>query len=213
MNQENNKNLGKRYSGYLNQIKEKTKTEKGRSFLWLSISLFTITFFMVVVIKPTLTTIANLTREIKEKKELNKKMQVKIDSILKAQNEYAKNSDNFYLLDEALPEKNEFPRVAMYFEQIALDTNIVLSEFSFNNIGEKDTLKKKSPIPSTVSSLKFSLTAEGDYQNLKKFIEDIESSRRIPFMEIVSFNLNKKDNINILRISLSGNFFYTETIK
>lgn len=194
----------RRYFDYLLEIKEKTKTPQTRSFAWFSITLFTISFFVIVAIRPTLLTIANLTKEIKDKKELNKEMTEKIKSIVAAQQAYANNIDALPLLNEALPERSEFPKLAYFLEQSALSSGVTLKSISFGKIDEE---KKEGDIANILS---FNLAVEGEYPKLKNFLLDLEQSRRIAKIDTVSFGIIKKEGTNNLSLTLSGIVFYQE---
>lgn len=166
------------------------KDKKARSFASLSMTIFAISFFAVIAIRPTLLTIAKLTREIKEKRKANVELQDKIKTLIAAQDEYVKNSDNIFLLDQALPKRSEFPLFAFTLEQMALDTGIGIESFSFEKIFiTKDGISKDDS--AQYSKLGFSLTASGDYFKLKDFISNLETNKRIVKINKTSFVMTK----------------------
>ncbi len=79
------------------------KQPVGKVSTELFLSIFTIIFFAVFAIKPTLTTMSDLVKEIEDKQKLNKQMQQKVTALATAQTEYEKFQDQFYLLDQSLP--------------------------------------------------------------------------------------------------------------
>lgn len=178
-------------------------TAKTRSFAWLSVTIFTISFFLIVAIRPTLVTIAKLNKEIKDKTEANQQLQKKIDAIIIAQDIYTRNSDNLVLLDEAFPEKSEFPRLAYFFEQVATASGVTFKSLTFERIGG---VTQKGQLPSLLSSLplNFSIAASGDYLKLKDFLKELESSRRILKITEASFSRIKKGEEFELQLSVSG---------
>lgn len=188
---------------YFVSIKRITQTTKIRSFTWLSVTIFTITFFLIVAIRPTLVTIAKLNKEIKDKTQASKELQKKIDSIVAAQDIYARNSDNLTLLDEAFPEKSEFPRLAFFFEQIATSSGVVLKNLGFERI-EDVNLKAKDTSSSLALPLNFSVLTNSDYLKLKAFLKESESSRRILKIEAATFSLIKKEDSFELQLSITG---------
>lgn len=195
-----------RYHHYFFNLQKKTQTPKARSFAWLSLSIFTVSFFIIMAIKPTLVTIAKLNREIKDKKEASLKLQEKINSIIAAQQEFSANVDNLYLIGEALPEKSEFPRLANFFEQTASVNEVTLQSLNFEKIGDSKTTPANNP--STLHSLNFSLGISGDYFKLRNFLNTLESSRRIVKIQRVSFNRFKKENTFELLLLVSGTAFF-----
>lgn len=195
----------RRYYDYVLKIKERAKVPQNRSFAWLSLTILTISFFIIAAIRPTLVTIAKLSKKIKDDEELNKKMDVKIKSILAAQQTYANNVDLLFLLGEALPERSEFPKFAYFLEQSASSAEISLKSLSFEKIDSQNT----DPALTT-NILGFTLALEGDYLKLKKFLENLEQSRRIVKVNSSVFAQQKKENSLVLSLLISGTVFYKE---
>jgi Tfp pilus assembly protein PilO len=196
-----------RYRRYFFSLGKISKTPQIRSFAWLSLTLFAIAFFAIMAIRPTLVTIAKLNREIKDKREASQKLQTKINAIVAAQAQYAKNLDNLPLLEEALPSKSEFPRLAFFLEENASTSAVELKNLTF----EKIEVSGKSSSPSAkANSLNFSLSASGDYANLKDFINRLENSRRILELDSIIFNQVKKEEGWQLSIQVAGQASFTK---
>jgi len=191
------------YHRYLFGPEEMTQAvEKRRSYVWLSLTIFTVCFFLIVAIQPTLLTIAKLNSEIKKKTEASQKLQVKINSLVAAQSVFAKNTDNFPLLDDALPEKSEFPRLAYFFEEMATSSGVSLNSLMFERIEELT----QNPMDSALlpRRLKFSLKVSGEYPRLKDFLINLESSRRVLNIGTSSFSQSKKEDIVEILLFVSG---------
>jgi Tfp pilus assembly protein PilO len=154
-----------------------------------------------MAIRPTLVTIAKLNREIKDKKEANQKLQTKINAIVAAQAQYSKNLDNLPLLEEALPEKSQFPRLAFFVEENATASGVELKSLSFEKIGAVEQAPQSS---STSNSLYFSLNVSGNYSNLKDFLNRLESSRRIIEINSFAFSQVKKEESWQLTLRVTG---------
>lgn len=179
------------------------RASQTKSFVWLSVTIFTISFFLIVAIRPTLITIAKLNREIKDKTEANEQLQKKIDTLIVAQEVYARNSDNLALLDEAFPEKSEFPRLAYFFEQTATASGVTIKSLNFERIGGTST-KSQDVSSSPGQSLNFTLSVSGDYLRLKDLLKELESSRRILKITESSFSRVKKGEEFELQLFISG---------
>lgn len=198
------KNEYHRYAHYFLDFKKIGQSAKTRSFAWISLTIFTISFFLIVAIQPTLITITSLNREIKDKKEASSQLQKKIDSIIQAQEEFAKNVDNFQLLDEALPTNNQFPSLALFLETLSADKNVVLKSLNFEKIQMDE--KKPAKIPPDI--LGFQLTISGDYQALKSFLAYLEASRRIIKTDSISFSQTKVEEGKELSLTISGSAYF-----
>lgn len=198
-------------------LKKFAQTQQAHSFAWLSLTLFTISFFAIVAIRPTLVTIAKLTREIKEKKGANKSLEAKVKTLVAAQAVFVKNSGNLALLEEAFPEKNQFAALAFFFDQKAQTNFVNIKSFSFDKISLADKSGAgKTEIPANIPFFTFSITVTGEYFNLKTFLADIESSPRIISVDTSSVNPIKNNNNDSeevtsgISLSITGKAFFEQ---
>lgn len=210
-------------NSWLNQKKkEKTgqkfmRSPQRSSYAWLSLSILTISFFLIVAIRPTVITIVKLIREVKEKEAASLLLDKKIDSLVIAQKVYAKNSQYLPMIDQALPKNSEFPLLADFLSNAAQSSQIELSTLSFEKIILKAAPSAKKPgEPTAHQTINFSTTAEGDYLNLKNFVSLLENSRRLIQIEATNVsevkNKNKEENEEeiktTLRLAISGMVFF-----
>lgn len=204
----NNSKINNEYSRYqpaYSKFQKIAQNKKTQSFAWLSLTIFTVSFFLVIAIKPTLVTIAKLNKEIKDLSEANQKLQKKINMIVEAQNEFAKYSDDLFLLDQAVPDNSDFPRLVYFLEQAANTEGVQLKSLNLEKIGVVGKTIQ-ADTPSLVQSLNFSITVNGDYSRLMNFVGDLELSRRILGIASTNFALVQKDKDSAyeLSVALSG---------
>ncbi len=197
------------------QAKDKRflQSPQGKSFAWLSLSVFTVTFFLIVAIRPTVITITKLIKEIEEKEAASLLLDKKIASLVAAQKIYAENGQRLPMLDQALPEKSEFPWLANFLDSVALSSQVELSSLSFEKINLIFVPSaKESEKPPTHRSVNFSTNAKGDYLNLKNFVSFLEGSRRLIQIELAKVSETKKkdeEKINTTRqLNISGVMFF-----
>jgi Tfp pilus assembly protein PilO len=222
------------YQRYLSKIKEiYQKREDVKVYTGLILSLLTISFFGLFAIKPTLSTIASLVKEIKDKREINLKLQEKINALTQAQSELLLISDELYLLDESLPSK---PNLAFFINQLevmAKKNSLKINSLSFSPIvffGQQEAVKAKKETqedvdlpsqekpPQKAESTQaksltkpsyqentFSLQLAGTKTDLRKFLESLENSRRIIKIEKISLTFEKDQNWNL---AIGGKIFY-----
>lgn len=197
------------------QTKDKRflQSPQGKSFAWLSLSVFTVAFFLIVAIRPTVITITKLIKEIEEKEAASLLLDKKIASLVAAQKIYAENGQRLPMLDQALPEKSEFPWLANFLDSAALSSQVELSSLSFEKINLNFVPSaKESEKPPTHRSVNFSTNAKGDYLNLKNFVSFLEGSRRLIRIELAKVSETKKKDegeINTtLQLNISGVMFF-----
>lgn len=195
-------------------LKKLTQTPQGRSFTWISLSFFTVAFFVAIAIRPTIITVAKLTKDIKENQTANTQLDEKINSLVEAQKIYAGNSHRITLLNDAFPERSEFPTLAYFLENAAQASLVKLNSLSFEKIdlSLKPSEDKKIKANQPYLTINFSLSSEGEYSNLKNFIETLENSRRLISIESSAIHQSKKKNaeetVPTLTLALSGKAFF-----
>lgn len=186
-----------RYNRYFVNIGKMAERKDLRSMTWLTVTFFVISFFALFAIKPTSIIITSLTREIKDKREIDDKLQKKITTLVAAQEEYSLNENRFYLLNQALPETSEFPAFIMNAEKEAASCNVQIQSFTINKINLTSTKE---------SSFDFDLTVTGNYQDLRIFLGKFEKLRRVVGLESISFGKTKKtvNEPSKIRLNISG---------
>lgn len=198
----------RKYRRYFINLGRTTSEPKVKSFAWLSLTFFTICFFGIVAIRPTLVTIAQLTKEIKTQKEASQKLQTKINSLIAAQAEYAKVVNLLPLLEEALPESSNFPRLAFFLEESANGTAVEIKSLGFERIVLKEN-NQKSKNKNSYKEIAFSVEVAGDYHNLKQFLNNVEFSRRIIKIESFTIGEKRKKEERELVLQITGNAAYS----
>lgn len=187
-----------------------------RSLIWLALSFSTVSFFLIVAIRPTIITIVKLNKEIKEKEAASLLLDKKIDSLVQAQEIFALSSQKIPLLDQALPAKSEFPLIFDLLNRVATTFQIELDSVSFEKVVLTAPLsvnKNKNTTP--YQTILFSVTAKGEYLNLKNFITSLENSRRIINLQSTQISETKKKNSEtsepvetVLHLTISGTAFF-----
>lgn len=149
--------------------------------------LFTIVFILVLAvffIQPTLKTMSDLSKEITNKTELNKKLQDKVAALNTAQAEYYRWQEQLALLDSAIPNNQTTILDVKLVEKLATDNNVVISRINLTEY--PDATKPVSQQPK-VNELPISVTIQGDYISIKNFAGALINSRRVFVINAINF--------------------------
>ena len=169
----------------------------------LALTFFTISFFALFAIKPTVTTIASLIKEIQSKKEIDKKLQVKINALREAQTNYSLVKDKLVLVDQALPQESELISLLYQIEILTQKNNTTIESLNFESsylLGEKTEETKNTQSPAT----NFSLTLSGDFESLNNFLASFENLRRVIGLESFGVNtVSEKEPDELSRLNLN----------
>lgn len=182
-----------RYPGALRHLREKKNIQ---AYALLTLSLLTISFFIVTAIRPTLRTIAGLVAELNEKKEIEKQLESKINNLSLARANYENAQQDLSFLDQALPVETEFTLLLMQIEDLAKENKVSLEGESFPKV---HLLFKNE------TQIQFKLLANASYQDLQNFATALENYRRVTVLN--SYLLKKaksKDNSETLVLEMEA---------
>lgn len=170
----------------------------------LVLSLLTISFFGFFAIKPTLTTIARLIKEVKEQKVVDQSLQRKINDLTKAQTTYQAVEPNIYLVERALPKDSQIIRFTQELNFLAFKHTLLITAFNFNefNLFGGEAIEKTEPI-----AIEFNITLAGQYPNLRDFLADFDNLDRLIKIDSVSFT-TESDIQGALESEISGKVFH-----
>jgi len=196
-----------RYRRYFVDLQSLYKKREIVVYTSLTLSLLAVAFFGLFALKPTLTTIASLFKELEEKKKIDQTLQTKIDNLNRAQNNYALVATSIPLVNQALPQNHTVAEVAYQIEGLAQKFNLSLRATTFEPV----TLQGKAPgkkVSLGPEEINFNLTTSGSFEDLKAFLNSLENSRRI--LTLKSFNLNRAqlEEEQIMSLSASAKTYY-----
>lgn len=194
-----------RYRRYFVDLNKLYQTKKGRVYTGIVFSLIVIMLFIFFAIRPTLITIAQLVRQIKDQRIVAAALEKKINNLTEAQKNYLTIENDLSLIEEALPQKANLPLLTKQIEALAKQAGIVLVNLRFSEV----SLSKSEPIQDEKIEVVFNFNALGEYPNLKKFLSSLTELRRVILVEAFSFQTGK-DEINILSLNLNGKAWFLE---
>ena len=180
------------------------KNPVARVSVELIFSILAVIFFAVFAIKPTLQTMADLIKEIEDKRALDDQLGQKVASLNTAQNQYQQFSNQFYLLDEAVPKTPQLVEALKLVEKIASDNKLAIQGITISDV--PDELNEAVAGTAKRQLLTLNIDVVGDYLTIRQYIEDIMSSRRMMIVDQVNFSLSNnrysKSLTAVIRVNL-----------
>lgn len=203
----------KRYGRFYRSARKYAARREVLISAYLILSLFTISFFALVFIRPTAVTIAKLWREIQDKKTVQVQLEKKIRDLAQAQNLYISIEDDLVYLKRALPEKPDFSRFVKEIEYLASSHGLQFATASYGDM-ELYSSDLATPSATQLSKYSFILTIHGLYSQLRSFLADLEKLDRIVTLHSVAISPSKrKEEIEIFELTLtfdSSMYSYSE---
>lgn len=201
-----------RYQRYFVDLRGLYKHKKVIVYTGLTLTVLAVSFFSFFALKPTITTILSLVRETKEKRDIDQKLQTKINAIRVAETNLSAAGNAIKLLDDSLPAEPRLSQIIYHLEFLAQEENLTILSLGFEPVAilgtNKDARNRVKKGVNEPTEVNFSLTAVGNFENLSRFLDKIENLRRIVMIDTFNLNSNQTEMGQLINFSLNGRFFY-----
>ena len=180
---------------YFNLISE-ARTQKLISMI---LTLIALCLFGLFAINPTLSTIAKLRKEISDNEIANQKLGEKISALNALQQAYSRLESDVPTVLASIPTSPLVPLFIGQIQAVAKNTNIQISQLQSSQVD----LFKEDGSSKKYYAYSFTLSGDGTYEDITKFIENIINMQRIVGIETSTIN-NAENNNKSLRINIQG---------
>lgn len=203
--------LKDRYKRYYTWIGPIVNTPKAKAYTFLSISFLTVAFFIFFAIRPTINTIVGLQKQIADNKEVENKLQDKINALSQLQAEMNILEPDIPLIDTALPTKSEVVTLLKNVESLAQQNNASLSAVQIGEAALSDLsdaalqqaqiqVQQQNGVGEAIP-VSFIFTVEGGYVNIANLINKITNLPRIVATQNVSISKSTGKIIGSVRFN------------
>lgn len=175
------------------------KEERLQKFTTLVLTLIALSFFGIFAISPTLSTIAGLRKELEDNQFVDKQLQQKITNLTSLQQKYTGLKNDLPTILASFPASPDIPLLAAQVQAVAGRSVIIQNFQTFEVEISKEKVQK-------YLSYSFTLTAEGTYNDLNKFLSSLSGMQRIITLDILS--LTKKSTGDSLVLTLKGKAYF-----
>lgn len=166
----NNKTL----KSYYSKIDPILRNDRNLAYFMLILSLFSLSFFGVFALKPTIETIVHLQKEIVDSKDVYQKLQTKSKNLLILQGKYQELEKDLPLVFTALPEAVNAPTFLLKVRTLATLNNIKITNLQIAKSPLSQTEVNRKPVASV-----FVLTATGSYKDINDFLVNLSTLDRV----------------------------------
>lgn len=181
------------------------KQDRTKKFTTIVLTLVASIILGLLAINPTVSTIANLRKQIDDDTFVSQKLQQKINNLSTLQQKYANVQNDLPVITDAIPTSAQIPLLVADIQTIAKDADLKLNSFQTLEVNlSKATITDKS-----YSSFNFGLSAQGNYQQMTTFLDNLTNFQRI--IVITDISISKPNNINntdVLQLGIQGKAFF-----
>lgn len=159
-------------------------TPAQRSYLNIGLTLGLL-ILLILLVYPAINHILKLNKEISDGRGIEKKLQDKMAALEDAESNYEQVKDRLEVVDDALPTGSSIDDYLIKVEKYARSNNSTIAAAQFNDIPLSAPTNKSGL---QVKQVDYSLTIEGKFVNLLKFLTDFEKLVRTTDIYQISIN-------------------------
>jgi Tfp pilus assembly protein PilO len=186
------------YEKYLELIPD-LKKEKAQEYITIVLTLATAIILGLFAINPTFSTIANLQKQIDDNNFVQQKLQQKINNLAVLQEKYNSLQPDLSIVYDAIPKITMVPIFIAEVQAIAKNSSLTITSLQTSEV------KLSNQTPDN-SSFDFTITANGTYHDMVKFLDTISHFQRVVAIKDISISTQS----NALMLSFQGTVYFKQ---
>lgn len=194
-----------RYRRYKRIIGPALRTRKTKAYGMLVLSLLTASFFIIFAIRPTVTTIAKLRKEINDDQYVEKSLAEKINTLTSLDQVYKEVESDLSLVEAVLPSQPNFENLLSLVENTATMHQLGILSIQFKPV---DLIKPKSQQDDArLNPMTFQVTFTGSYQNLMGGLTSLNRANRLISIDTLEIKKSREAKEEELVLEVGGRSF------
>lgn len=191
---------------YRRQVTKILESPQNRSYSVLGLTFIALTVFGAFAIRPTISTIITLNKKVAEGKEIERKMQTKIDTINSLQRQIYEYDRKVRFAENAYPSTSQIDNIIANTELIAKKYNLKVSSIS---PGAEISEELETQLLAEVNAQTMSLILEGTKEDFQRFINHFENLPRQIYVNKIGFSTQEESDL--YRLTMEIIFFNSQT--
>lgn len=182
------------------------KEKKTQQVTTLVLTLVALSFFGLFAINPTISTIAELQKELSDAQDVKTRLEQKIVNLGKLQIQYRTIQTDLPVVLSALPKTPSIPLLTAQLQAIAKSKNVELKNLQIYEV-------EISPLRAgvnRVSSFNFNTQAVGVYPDLVAFLQTLSDFDRILTFDFISLSKNKDAQTSTLVLTIRARAYFKD---
>ena len=181
------------------------KEERMLKFTTLVFTIAALSFFGLFAISPTISTIANLNKQLSDNQFVAQQLQAKINNLYLLQQKYSQLTPDLPYILDSFPTNPQVPLLVAQLQSLAQSSNTTIDNLQTFEV----------EVPNSSNSTKkyyafsFSISANGSYASLSKFINSMVKMQRIVYINILTLTRNTGEGPST-HLTFKGTAYYKQ---
>lgn len=182
--------------------------ERSQKFFGIVLTLCALSLFGFFAIKPTVSTILKLQKELADNQFVFDQLDVKIKNLTTLRKQYFDLQDDLPIVTNAITVQPDVHLLFAQIQSIAQASNINIDKLQ--NF-EVEILKNGKGTNKNYYSYSFSVAGTGSFENISKFVETLTNMERIVNIDLFSINITDQ-NSQSLGFNIQGTAFFKNNL-
>ncbi len=170
-------------------------------FTYLALTIVALIFFGLVAINPTLSTIANLQKQLSDSQFVEAQLQKKIENLSALQTSYSALQSDLPTVNSAIPISPQAPTLIGQIEAVGTNSGISILSAQVFPVELDGKQTKKS------NNFNIAVLAEGSNDQINTFVNNLSLMERIISLDQITIS-KKVDKSGLSQISVRGTAFF-----
>lgn len=176
--------------------------EKITAYLYIIFTLAAVSFFGFFALRPAVSTISNLQKQLEDSRQVSTALQTKLDALSKLDREYQQLEGRLNVVYEAIPTSSQIPQLTRQIENITKQNNATLNTFSLGSFEYYPAGDGK-----TFYTYTFSMDVQGSEQDIDNLISEIISFNRLLSIDRITTGNSQNNTVSA---SIAGKAYFAE---
>ncbi len=194
------KKINSKVQSYFSSMTEEDR-QKSISYFYISLTIFTVCFFGIFAITPTLTTISNLNRQYADNKLIYDALQLKLSNLQRLDSQYNAIQSDLPRIYDAIPKTTKIPQLTRQLENIAQSSGVNIKDLTFGSIEIYPNVKNDD-----IYSFTFNVNVGGTAEAVDNFLSSLINFDRIIGIDKISTG---KDEVGQTTAQITGRAYFS----
>jgi Tfp pilus assembly protein PilO len=185
------------------------KQERNQKFFGAILTLCALSFFGFFAIKPTISTILKLQKEIDDSQYVLSQLENKIRNLSSLRKQYFSLQEDLPIVMRAITVQPDAQIFLAQIQAIAKDSNIVIK--SLQNL-EVEIERNDNTPGKDYYSYAFSVSGKGTFENISKFTKTLTNMERVVNIDNISINNTGNQDSDSSEFNIQGITFFKRNI-
>jgi len=184
-------------------------TPGSQKFFGIVLTLCALSFFGFFAIKPTISTIFKLKKEISDNQFVLNQMETKIKNLTELRKQYSSLQNDLPTITSTITVQPEASSLFAQIQSIAQASNINLNKLQNSEI---EVLGSEKSTDKDYFSYSFSLAGAGSFENISRFVSTLTNMQRIINIDVFSTGSAINQNAESVGFNIEGIAFFKDNL-